>query len=137
MRYLALALTALVMTFPALAGADDFSQAQAVGNWTGCVDQPGFDPYPVRLKATELGFDVDYPGLCSGQHSLIGALSSANALEVISKNAKNCITVMPVSYKLKNRKLSLEFIDKDSLLATAILMPGDRIANCAWDEAIS
>ena len=137
MRELLMAATALMITLPALAEADDFSRAQAVKNWTGCVDQPGFDLYPVRLKATKMGFEVDYPGLCSGKHSLIGAMSSTRALEVITQNTESCIATLPVSYTLDNRKLSLEYTYQGSPLAIAILRPGTKIATCAPSKAIS
>ena len=126
-----------MVSLPAFAAPEDFTDAQAIGAWTGCVQQPGYALYPIRLEPTWYGFKVDYPGLCSGHHSKIGALSSTDAVEAISENVEACVEITRVSYRLETGSLSLVYIYADDHLATATLVQGSKVANCSRTEAIS
>lgn len=138
MKLVAASLAALAFATGALAERADFEAARDTPLWAGCVDQPGFEPYPVRLERTEHGFMVTYPGLCAGTHRT--ALSNvADATEIIRQDVYGvCIPMMMVDYALSGDRLTLSYSGGATAIAVLTPTTADRPApNCTPSDLVS
>lgn len=113
---LTLALLVATPSF-ALAAPADFTAAHDNGDWAGCVFQPGFDPYEIKLTRAKDGFIVTYPSLCYGtQRRAIG--DAADAAEIIHTDETSiCVPMMMVDYSLRGEDLQLTFHGAVSAIA--------------------
>ncbi len=115
----------------------DFQAAHAEGAWTGCVEQTGYAPYPVRLEPLKSGqFRVIYPKLCQGLHRL-DVDPDYDAIETIAAPLSTCVTPVRVNYSHVEGELKLNYTWANAFSATAQLRPGQKTALCDPSKAVS
>ena len=102
MKAICVGIALMAVSWPAAASDRDFEDATSAGTWRGCVEQAGFESYPITLSPhAEHGLNVTYPGLCSGTHRPADS-DGFDAVEEIDAPTGNCVSVAKVTYALQS-----------------------------------